>query len=190
MVSLTQYLTTKDNISKYIILFYKFSVPGLVIFIPVSYFFISQIYMKKIIATVMIFFSLLCIIKFKNNSFRKIIKLNSRIYLFFVGFVHGLTNLGGGFITIFSSIFYYKKKFLARKLVAFSYLIFGIIQIIALILTSKLNFKFSTVIFMILVPMIFYIFKSIFSRMKFDNYINALYFLTFFYGTFILILNV
>lgn len=189
MVSLTQYLTTKDDISKYILLFYKFAVPGLVIFIPFSYFLISQIYMKKIIALVMILFSLLSLFKLKNNKFRKIIKFNSRIYLFFLGSVHGLTNLGGGFVTIFSSIFYFKKKFSARKLVAFSYFVFGIIQILALIITSKLNFKFSTAIFMILVPLIFYIFKSIFNKMRFINYINFLYFLTLFYGVIILVLN-
>ena len=110
--------------------FIKFSLPGIIIFLPIVILFMTNFYLNFLIAIIMIVLSLISILKFETNHFKKII--SNKIVLLFIGSIHGLSNLGGGFISIFSSKYFYGDKFRVRKAIAIAYLLFGLTQILVL----------------------------------------------------------
>jgi uncharacterized membrane protein YfcA len=74
---------------------------------------------------------------------KKTISTNSNVFLMIMGVVHGLTNMGGGLLSVFSNS-QYKNKEQIRQCVSFCYLWFGIVQILVILslrpeLIGKMN---------------------------------------------------
>lgn len=103
-------------------------------FIVVSLFMISKI---KVDINIMVGFLLLFIsiknhIQLLNNIFEKLLSYN-KVFYSTMGIVHGLTNLGGAFLT--AKIFHTKlNKYEKRATTAVSYLTFALFQIITIML--------------------------------------------------------
>ena len=105
-ISLIQIINArKHDVKTFTIEFIKFSLPGIIIFLPIVILFITNFYLNFLIAIIMIVLSLISILKFKTNHLKQII--SNKIILLFIGSIHGLSNLGGGFISIFSSKYFY-----------------------------------------------------------------------------------
>lgn len=185
-VSLCQILSTKIEIDKFKKIFFKYSILGTVFFMLFPIIFINTIFLKIIIAFIMILISIISLTSMHVKNYRTRFLKYSRSYLIILGCIHGLTNLGGSFISIFSSIFYYKDKLRSRKSIAFSYLVLGIIQLLILGITLNIVFKLDIFIFMIMTPFIFYFSGYIFNKINFEFYVKMLYLLIFFYGLFII----
>jgi len=190
-VSLTQIIVSKNNkISGFIKDFFKFSLPGLIICLPIAILQISKDNINILISLIMVLVSILSIwrieklkVIFKNLKIKKFI-------FFLIGSIHGLTNLGGGFISIFSSFYYPENKIKIRNSIAISYFVFSIIQLIILISLNSyyLNLKF--LIFILFIPIIFFLSSFIFNKISIKNFSKYIYFIVLFYGFFILFKNI
>ena len=77
---------------------------------------------------------------------KKIIILHLNYYISVMGFIHGLSNMGGGLLTIMATTIFEKKE-MQRKNIAFGYLIFGVTQIVLLFIFKLNLFTFWSVIF-------------------------------------------
>ncbi len=62
-----------------------------------------------------------------------VLKRHTKLYLMLMGFVHGISNMGGGFLTIFATALYDDKSRI-RANIAYAYLVFAISQISVLLL--------------------------------------------------------
>ena len=98
-------------------------------------------------------------IRFKKNNF------------FLIGCIHGLTNLGGGFISIISSFYYPENKTQIRYSIATSYFVFSIFQLFIIILLKSYYFKVQFLFFIITIPIFF--FFQIFSKNKFKEFLKV-----------------
>ena len=185
-VSLCQILSTKIEIDKFKKIFYKYSIFGTAIFMLFPIIFININFLKIIIAFIMISISIISLTSMHLKNYRKKFLEYSRSYLVTLGCIHGLTNLGGSFISIFSSIFYYRDKLRSRKSIAFSYFVLGLIQLLVLSITLNIVFKLEILILMIITPFVFYLSSFIFDKINFEFYIKILYLLILFYGIFII----
>ena len=137
LISLLQVVNTLKKIIKIFLKFTKFSIPGIIIFLPISIFFYEQIKIEFLIGLIMISVSALNLVKKFETRITFFIKKYYRIFLVLIGCVHGFTNLGGGLITIFSSVNYSKKRHFIRKAIAVSYLYFVSIQLLLIIFLGK-----------------------------------------------------
>lgn len=63
----------------------------------------------------------------------------SRLYLMFMGLVHGLSNMGGGFLTILAATLYDDKEN-TRANIAYGYLVFALSQIAVLLVIAPEHF--------------------------------------------------
>ncbi len=63
----------------------------------------------------------------------EVLKRHTKLYLMLMGFVHGVSNMGGGLLTIFATALYDDKARM-RANIAYCYLIFAISQIAVLLL--------------------------------------------------------
>jgi len=189
LVSFLQILNSQKTDNKNFFLnFIKFSIPGLIIFLPVSVFFYEQIKIKFLIGFIMILVPVLNLMQRFESNITLFAKKYYKIFLILIGCIHGSTNLGGGLISIFSSINYSKNKNAIRKAIAISYLCFGLIQLIILILLKKFYFNIEYLLCCLLVTFIFFISNKFFQKTKIENFRKNLNYLIMIYGV-IIILN-
>ena len=103
------------------------SLPFLFIFLMLSIY-TDLIDIKLCVSILLIISSLITLSENKIIKWRKYILDYKKYLLMFIGSIHGYTNMGGGFLSIFSSIIHENNKFLARGFIAYGYFIMGIVQ--------------------------------------------------------------
>lgn len=74
------------------------------------------------------------------------LKGNMKLYLVVMGGIHGISNMGGGLLTILSSTLFNNKKEI-RANIAYGYFMFAMAQIIVLSIHSPHLFKWDNVVF-------------------------------------------
>ena len=94
-----------------------------------------------------------------------------------IGCVHGLTNMGGSFLAIYSTLISKNIKEIARYYISYGYLIMGILQLITVLFISFEILDFNKLYYIFLAVMIYFptqkIFKNINDK-KFSKYINLI----------------
>lgn len=187
LISFLQILNSQKTDNKNFFLnFIKFSTPGLIIFLPISVFFYEEIKIKFLIGIIMILIPFLNLIQRFESSITLYAKKYYKIFLILIGCIHGSTNLGGGLISIFSSINFSQNKNAIRKAIAISYLCFGLIQLFIMVLLKKFYFNTGYLLCCLLVPLIFYISNKFFQKTKIENFRKNLNYLIMIYGIIII----
>jgi len=96
-----------------------------------------------------------------------IVKKHIQMSYIVIGVVHGVSNMGGGPLSILMSTIYYKKDVI-RANVAFIYLILAIFQLVVLSIISSTSLK-SEVMWLLPISLVSYIFTSKFISSKINN---------------------
>jgi len=191
MISFYQIYYSKENISVFKRDFFTYCIPSLIIFLLITLFFLKSENIKILISLIMIFFSSINLLDKKKIEirFQKFFKKYTKLLFGFVGAIHGLTNLGGGFLSLMSSFIFFGNKNKIRKSIAYGYLFLGIFQCIILIVSK--NFIFNDIlIFYCALSFLFYRFgQIIFDKLNFLLFNKILYFAIFVYGNVILIIT-
>jgi len=94
-------------------------------------------------------------IKFSNIIFGQLNNSVSKIVFFIIGIIHGITNLGGSFLSLYVSAIFLDSKIETRYVIALSYLVFGIIQIIYILLFHKASLDLIHLIYIAFAIIIF-----------------------------------
>ncbi len=100
LISLLQIIITKNNNYLFLKNIFFFSLPPLIIGLIITSYLDKDFEYRYFIAFFLILTSLINLLSFKAN---KIIFKNLKLSLVFLGGVHGLSNLGGGILTIIAS---------------------------------------------------------------------------------------
>ena len=95
------------------------------------------------------------------------VKKHIQIYYIIIGVVHGVSNMGGGPLSILMSTIYSKKEII-RANVAFIYLILAIFQLVVLSIISNTSLR-GEVIWLIPISLVSYIFTSKFISSKIND---------------------
>lgn len=174
-ISLIQFLKSKKNDRKFIFDYNLFCLPFLILFLLLALNFKELINFKLYVAILLIASSLIVLNKKKFSSFEKTMFKLKKIFLVFIGSIHGFTNMGGSFLSIYSSIIGKNNKEITRYYISYGYLIMGFIQysIVLIVLFDELNF--SKIYYILIVILVYLpaqiIFKNI-SEKFFTKIIN------------------
>ena len=95
------------------------------------------------------------------------VKKHIQIYYIIIGVVHGVSNMGGGPLSVLMSTIYSKKEII-RANVAFIYLILAIFQLVVLSIISNTSLR-SEVMWLIPISLVAYIFTSRLISPKINN---------------------
>jgi len=98
------------------------------------------------IAFVLIFCSLINSFKLSSEQAKNIVNRYTKSILAIMGFVHGITNLGGSILSVFSTC-KFEEKVAIRNFIAFCYLAFSIVQIIILIINDAFVYSWKVIYF-------------------------------------------
>ena len=176
-ISALQFLRSKVKDKVFITEYNLFCQPFLIIFLLIALKFKYLFDFKLLVALLLVFSSILILNKKKFSSFRKTFFKLKKIVLIGIGSVHGLTNMGGSFLAIYSTLVSENVKEVARYYICYGYLIMGLFQYILVLSISYENLNFNKLYYLVLALLIYFptqkIFKNIDDR-KFSKYINII----------------
>ena len=97
--------------------------------------------------------------------------------------------MGGGFLTIFSSLINNNDKNLTRYFISYGYLIMGILQYFILILLEYKNLNFTKIYYIFLVLIIYFPVQKIFKKVNNFLFSKIISIIALLYGIVILIFS-
>jgi len=185
-ISALQFFKSKVTDHNYIKEYNLFCLPFLLLFLILALKFKHFLDFKILVAFLLIFSSILILNKHRFSTFKKtFFKLKKQV-LVGIGCIHGLTNMGGSFLAIYSTLVSKNIKEVARYYISYGYLIMGILQFITVLFFSFNILEFDKLYYIFLAVIIYFptqkIFKNINDK-KFSKYINLI---ALFYGLLIL----
>ena len=142
-------------------------IPALVLSLTLVLAYDSTLNITKIVGSMLL---MIGSVKFSSKLqifLRFIIKNHLQVYYIMIGAVHGVSNMGGGPLSILMSNVYSTKERI-RANIAFIYLILAMFQIFILYIISKNDFQNRTFI-LILVSLVTYLFVNKFISKKINN---------------------
>ena len=176
-ISLFQFFKSNVSDKKFIIDYNLFCLPFLVAFLILVLNFREFINFKFYVAILLITSSTIILNNKKKSSFKNIFLKFKKLILIFIGSVHGFTNMGGSFLSIYSTIISQNKKELSRYYISYAYLIMGVIQYLIVLFLTFDNLNFSKLFYLLIVLLIYLpaqkIFKNI-SNKDFSKIINVI----------------
>jgi len=189
VISYLQFTSLKIPSKKIIFEYNIFCLPFLVFFLLLALNFKEILNFKLYVAIILIMSSLLALNKNTFPSLRKNILKYKKLILIFIGSVHGLTNMGGGFLTIFSSLINNSDKRLTRYFISYGYLIMGLLQYFILVLLEYKDLSFSKIYYIFLVLIVYFPSQIIFKKVNDFLFSKIISIIALFYGIIIIILN-
>jgi len=142
-------------------------IPTLVLGLAFVIIYANGINMTRIVGVLLL---LIGVIRFSSKLqalLSSMVKKHIQIYYIIIGVVHGVSNMGGGPLSILMSTIYSKKEII-RANVAFIYLILAIFQLVVLSIISNTSLR-SEVIWLIPISLVSYIFTSKFISSKIND---------------------
>lgn len=176
-ISCLQFFKSKVSDKKFLNEYNLFCLPFLVIFLITALKFKYLFDFKLLVAVLLIFSSILILNKGRFAAFKKTFFKFKKIVLIGIGSVHGLTNMGGSFLAIYSTLVSQNVKEVARYYICYGYLIMGVIQYFIVLLISFNYLSFIKLYYVLLVIAIYFPLQKVFKRIndnKFSKYINIL----------------
>jgi hypothetical protein len=180
------FLSSKKN-SLFIFNINIFCVPFLILFLYLSLFFHQIINFKLYTSLIIILFSIISLLK-DNFLFKiKFTSFTERIILILIGTIHGLTNLGGSLLVIYSTIISNSKKNLSRYIISYGYMIMSFIQIIVLFIFDIEYFKYENIYYIVLVFIFYFPAQKLFRKLDNKRFSKVINIIALIYGLYILL---
>ena len=101
-------------------------VPFVILFLAFTIIFSRHIDVKYWVSILLVVSSLTILQKRRFIQFFRYFIKYEKALLIFIGSIHGVTNMGGSFLSLFSSIKSRDDKYLARQYISYGYLSMGI----------------------------------------------------------------
>jgi len=186
-ISLIQIFSSKTQIKTFKINFNLYCLP----FLIASLFFliknINKIDIEIYVSFIIIIFSILNLNKKKFIFLKNFTETKQKIVLILIGIIHGLTNLGGSILTIFSSMVNKGNKEKTRHSIAYGYSIMAFFQILVLYFFSNNYIVMSNLLYIGLVFLIYYPTQKIFNKFKSEKFFKLLNIFALFFGSILLL---
>ena len=182
LISIFQFTSSKVKNIKFINDFNIFCLP----FLIVALYYILNTYetinFKLYTSVIIIFFSSFSLLKNKFNIDYKINLTTKRFTLMIIGTIHGLTNLGGSLLAIFSTSISEDKKELSRYFISYGYFIMSLIQIIFLFFFGENYFELNKLYYLLIVLIIYFPAQRFFINFDNKKYSKVINILALIYG--------
>ena len=188
-ISLIQFLKSNVRDSLFLNKFNKFTLPLLFISQIIILSFQYSINLKIFISLMLI---LLSILSLDTKKF-KIIKLNNRYQnasLSLLGIIHGLTNLGGGFLVIYANILTENNKDKTRYYISYAYLVMVSVQMLILFFLYKNEFEYNNLYYLFLILIIYFPTQIIYKKINQNYFSKIIKVIAIIYGTIIFITSI
>ena len=176
-ISAVQFFKSKVKDRIFIKNYNIFCIPFLIIFLFIALKFNYLFDFRFLVALLLIFSSVLILNKKKFSSFKQMIFKIKNLILIVIGLIHGLTNMGGSFLAIYSTLISKSIKEVTRYYISYAYLIMGTIQYLMVLFLSYDLLTFNKIYYVFLALIIYFPAQKIFKKLndrKFSKYLNLI----------------
>ena len=176
-ISAVQFFKSKVKDRIFIKDYNIFCIPFLIIFLFIALKFNYLFDFRFLVALLLIFSSVLILNKKKFSSFKQMIFKIKNLILIVIGLIHGLTNMGGSFLAIYSTLISKSIKEVTRYYISYGYLIMGTIQYLMVLFLSYDLLTFNKIYYVFLALIIYFPTQKIFKKLndrKFSKYLNLI----------------
>jgi uncharacterized membrane protein YfcA len=132
LISLMQVIDGRKDIGELRTSIFVYCVPFIVAGLALVLSDLLTFDIKLLVGVTLIFFAVARFNRRLQETLVKLLKRHTKLYLILMGFVHGISNMGGGLLTIFATALYDDKE-RTRANIAYGYLVFAISQILVLL---------------------------------------------------------
>jgi len=185
-ISFTQFFFSTNKDLNYIKDFNFFCLPFLGVFLYLVVFYEKTIDFKYWISIILIISSITTINSNKFYSLSDAIFKSRKLVLMFIGIIHGVSNMGGSFLSIFSSSMSKNNKLLTRQYISYGYLSMGIIQYLILAIFYTSNLSFNKFFYIFLAIIVYFPSQSIFNFVIYNIYVKVISIVAMIFGMSIL----
>jgi uncharacterized membrane protein YfcA len=170
-ISFLQITYQKNPIKSLIYEYNIFCLPFLMAFLVIAISIQTSIDIKIHVSILLIISSILILNKNKIIFINEYLLRYRKLCLIIIGSIHGATNMGGGFLSIFSTIVHGEDRELTRNYISYGYFTMGIIQYSIIICIGSHIIDFTKLYYVFLPLVLFFPSQKIFY--KIDNQIFA-----------------
>ncbi|MDA8918926.1 hypothetical protein N9I08_04220 [Candidatus Pelagibacter sp.] len=187
IISSLQFFLSSEKNNSFIFDFNIFCIPFVIIFLYLALIFHQTINFKLYTAVIIILFSIINLFKIQFLFKNKFSKITKKIILILIGTIHGLTNLGGSLLAIFSTSVSDSNKNLSRYFISYSYMAMAFIQIIILSIFENEYFNYKSIYYIILVFVIYFPTQNLFKKFNDKRFSKFTNIFTLIFGLFVLL---
>ena len=182
LISVFQFISSSVKNIRFINDFNFFCLPCLIIALYYILNAYQTIDFKLYTSIIIIFFSSLSLLKNRFNINYKTNLTAKRLTLMVIGTIHGLTNLGGSLLAIFSTSISEDKKELSRYFISYGYFIMSLTQIIFLFFFEDNYFELNKLYYLLIVLIIYFPAQKFFINFDNKKYSKVINILALIYG--------
>ena len=173
------------SVSEYNIFCLPFLLLSLVIAINLG----DKVDIKTYVSILLIVSSIVILNKNRIIFKHKYLLKHRKLYLILIGSIHGFTNMGGGFLSLFSALVNGDDRVLTRNYISYGYLIMGVIQYITILFIGLNNIDFTKLFYVFLPLVLFSPSQKIFNKIDNQLFIKIINFVALIFGIFALIIS-
>ena len=181
VTSLLQTIYQKNFIKHVTYEFNLFCLPFLFLFLVIAINFVGILDIRIFVSTFLIISSIFALNKSKIIRLEKHVLNYRKIYLIFIGSIHGFTNMGGGFLSLFSRLINSEDKLLTRGYISYGYFVMGVTQYATILFIGLNDIDVRQFYYLFFPLVLFFPSQKIFHRidnqlfMKIINYIALVF---------------
>ena len=135
---------------------YFFTVPTLMVSLAFIIMNDNLVDIGKIVGAVLLFIGVMRLSSTLKRFIKIIINKNINLYYSVMGMVHGISNMGGGLLSVLMSTTYNEKDTI-RTNIAYVYLIFSASQLIVLMFISQRGFQYFNIWFALIALLVYFL---------------------------------
>ena len=184
-ISFLQIMYEKSSIRSLASEFNIFCLPYLVIFLLLVINLGNVIEIRTYVAAALIISSILILNKNRIVEIDTFILKYRKLSLVFIGTVHGFTNMGGSFLSMFSTLVTADRDS-ARKYIAFGYLVMGTLQYITLLIFGTRHIDLDNLYYVIVPLVVFFPTQNLFKNIDDWLFMNIITYIALIFGFLVL----
>jgi hypothetical protein len=184
-ISFLQIMYEKSSIRSLASEFNIFCLPYLVIFLLLVINLGNVIEIRTYVAAALIISSILILNKNRIIKIDTFILRYRKLSLVFIGTVHGFTNMGGSFLSMFSTVVTADRAS-ARKYIAFGYLVMGTLQYITLLIFGTRHIDLDNLYYVIVPLVVFFPTQNLFKKIDDWLFMNIITYIALIFGFLVL----
>ena len=181
-ISLLQIIRQKTFVKSHINEYNIFCLPALFVFLFITIKIGNAIDIIPLVSILLIISSILILnanrIILVNDFFLR----HRKLVLVFIGSIHGFTNMGGGFLSVFSTILNTGDKKLSRNYIAYAYCTMGIIQYAVILLFGIKNTELAKLLYVFIPLFIFLPSQKLFNRIDDKLFMRSINYFALIFG--------
>ena len=181
-ISTLQFFLSLEKNKSFLLNFNIFCIPFLIVFMCIAISFHQIINFKFYTSLIIIVFSILSLLKVRFIFKDRIKQSTEKIILILIGIIHGLTNLGGSLLAIFSTLKANSNKDLSRYFISYGYMIMSSIQILILFFFDKEYFNYNNIYYIIGVFILYFPLQRLFKKFNNEKYSKFISIFALIYG--------